>query len=88
VFAPGSKVYDLVDSREWERVLRACLIQAHVIYTHPLFPILFWHENWIGYPVWVLDLLNEDSGQKDGQLFAHGPTLVLVEASHAVFDRL
>jgi hypothetical protein len=62
-FTPGNKVYDLVDSGEWERILRASLVQAHVIYTHPPFPILFWYENWIGYPVWVLDLLNEASGK-------------------------
>jgi hypothetical protein len=65
-FAPGSEVYDLIDSGERERFFQACLVQACLIYTHPPPPILFWYKNWIGYLVWVLNLLNENCGQEPG----------------------
>jgi hypothetical protein len=34
----------------------------------------------------VVDLLHETGDQKTGQLFAHGPALLLVEAPQALFD--
>jgi hypothetical protein len=51
---------------EREKILWACLIQACVINTHPPFPVMFWNENWVGYPVWVLNLLNEASSHEPG----------------------
>jgi hypothetical protein len=65
-FAHGIEVNNLVDSRKRERIFRANLVQAHVINTHPPFLVLLWQKNWIGYPVWLLDLFNEASGQKLG----------------------
>jgi hypothetical protein len=66
VVRTGSEAYDLVDSEERAGILLACLVQACVINTHPPFSILFWYENWVAYPVWVLNFLNEANGQKPG----------------------
>jgi hypothetical protein len=35
----------------------------------------------------VLNFLNEASGQEPRQLLAHGPTLLMVEASQTLLDR-
>jgi hypothetical protein len=69
-FSPGSEVYDLVDSRERERILQARIVKACVIHTHLPFSILFWHKDQIGYPIWVLNFFNKAGGQKPRQLFA------------------
>jgi hypothetical protein len=78
-FTPGSDVYDLVYAGERERILRACFVQGCIINTYPPFSILFWYENRIGYPIQVLNLLNEVSGQEPGYL--------LVKAPHALLHR-
>jgi hypothetical protein len=39
--APCGGVYDLVDAGERERVFGTCLINAHVVNTHPPSPFLF-----------------------------------------------
>jgi hypothetical protein len=44
-FVPGSEVYDLINSGEMESILKACLVQDCVIYTHPPSPIPFWYKN-------------------------------------------
>jgi hypothetical protein len=36
----------------------------------------------------VLDFFHKADDQKSGQLFTHGPTLLLIKASHALLDRL
>jgi hypothetical protein len=56
---PGSEVHNLIDSGKREMIFRTCLVQAFVISTHPPFPIIIRHKNWIDYPIQVLDLLNE-----------------------------
>jgi hypothetical protein len=77
---PGSKVNDLVDLRKRERIPQTLLIQACVINTHLPLLVLLWH-NWIGYPVRVLNILDEASSQKPRQLFTHGLALFLFKAS-------
>jgi hypothetical protein len=84
---PHSKVYNLVNSGERERILHACLVQACVIYTHSPLLILFRHKGWVHYLVWVMILLNKASGQELGLLFAHGPTLFLVKVLQVLIDR-
>jgi hypothetical protein len=55
---PGSEVNDLVDAGRGKMIFRTCLVLAHVIDTHPPFPVLLWYKTWIGYPVRVLYLFN------------------------------
>jgi hypothetical protein len=68
-------------------ILWACLVKACVIQTHPPFPILFWYEDWVGNPIWVLNFLNKASGKEPGQLFTHGLALLLVKVLQALLDR-
>jgi hypothetical protein len=58
----GCEIYDLVYARKRKWVFQTCVVQVHVVNTHPSFHILFWYKNRVGYPVWVLDFHDKASG--------------------------
>jgi hypothetical protein len=60
--ALDSEVNDPIDLGKREKILQTCLVHACVVHTHRTFPTLLRHQNWIGYPVRVLDLLDKASG--------------------------
>jgi hypothetical protein len=60
--APGSRVYDLIDTWERERVLGACLIEPHLVNAHPPTPIFFLTRT--GFMIhigWCISLMNPNA---------------------------
>ena len=62
-------------------VLRACLVEASIINAHSPFLGLLFNKNRIGKPVGVVYLSDESGFQEFGDLFAYGPTPLIVEVT-------
>jgi hypothetical protein len=56
------EIYVLINIGKGKQIFRTCLVPTHVVNAHPLFPILFRYNNWICYPVRVLDFFDEANG--------------------------
>jgi len=60
---PGGGVHNLINTWEWIRVSRTCLIEAFVVDAHPKLPIRLGDDDRVGQPLEVVDLLDEASVQ-------------------------
>ena len=52
-------VYQLINYRQWIVVFRARFIEVRIVDTHPVLPICFLNQHYIGHPFWVCDLSDE-----------------------------
>ena len=69
-------------------VLRTRLVEASIINTHSPFPGLLFNKNRIGEPVRVEYLSDESGCQEFGDLFAYGPTSLVIEAMQVLLGGL
>ena len=69
-------------------VLWIHLVEASIINTHSPFPGFLFNKNRISKPVGVKYLSDESGYQEFGDLFAYGPTPLVVEATQALLGGL
>ena len=69
-------------------ILWTCFVEASIINAHSLFLGLLFNKNGIGKPVGVEYLSDESGCQEFGDLFAYGPTPLVVEAMQALLGGL
>ena len=74
----------------WQRkmVIRTRPVEASIINAHSPFPGLLFNENRIGKPIEVEYLSDESGYQEFGDLFAFGPTPLIIEATPALLGGL
>lgn len=86
--ATQHRVNDLINTREIERVLRACLVEVGVVNAHAESPILLEDQDWVVQPLWMKNFHNEPSSQESGYLFPDCLTPLLVETKEVLQNRL
>ena len=59
LLAAGSGINYLIDAGQSERIFRASLVQAGVVYTHAPGFVLLQNEDWVGQPLRVQDFHDE-----------------------------
>ena len=69
-------------------VLQTRFGEASIINAHSPFPGLFSDKDGISEPVGVKNLFDESGCQELGDLFAYGPTPLVVEATQSLLGRL
>jgi hypothetical protein len=56
---PGGRVNQCIDAREREAIFGRGLVEVGEVHTHPPLSIGFLHQDYIGQPVGVVDLLDK-----------------------------
>ena len=65
-------------------ILWTCFVEASIINAHSPLPGLLFNKNRIGQLVGVENLSDESGYQKFGDLFAYGPTPLIIEATQVL----
>ena len=69
-------------------ILWTRFVEASIINAHSPFPGLLFNKNGIGKPVRVEDLSNKSGCHEFGDLFAYGPTPLVVKTMQALLGEL
>ena len=56
---PGGRVDQRVDAWEREAIFWRSFVEVGEVHIHPLYPVGYLHQNYIGQPVRVMDFLDE-----------------------------
>ena len=83
----GSSIYELIDLRQRKTVFWACFVKIGVVNTCSPFPIRFRNEDRIGYPRWVVSILDEFVFHEPVYLFLQGLFPLVIERSSLLLLR-
>ena len=64
-----------------KRMLRACLVKAHIVNTHSPLVVLLGHQDKVYEPVWMQNLPDEAHVEELGYFFLYSPASFIVKLS-------